>query len=167
MHNRNSNSIKSIATALGLAVCLLANGAGAQSYFDVNGATVGSGAANAGSYSWEDPNWSTSPTGTFATANWMEGSSIRFAAFTDAAANNYTVTANANHTFAGLVLQADGGGAVTLNGSGVLSIASGVQGFQINGLILIVSGLSGLVLLRPNSERARLARTAPAQPRLA
>jgi autotransporter-associated beta strand protein len=132
MNKRPSNSLRFIPTALGLALCLLANNAKAQSYFDVNGATVGSGVANGGSYSWEDPNWSASPPGNAATANWMEGSSIRFAAFTDAAANDYTVTANANHTFAGLFLQANGGGTVTLNGSGVLSLASGVQGFQIN-----------------------------------
>ena len=38
---------------------------------------------------------------------------------------------------------------------------------KINTPILILSGLCGLALLRPNSERARLARTAPAQPKLA
>ena len=46
-------------------------------------------------------------------------------------------------------------------------LAGYLQGFQINGVILILSGLCGLALLRPNSERARLARTAPAQPKLA
>jgi autotransporter-associated beta strand protein len=149
MNNRPANSLRFLPAALGLAVCLLAGNAKAQSYFDVNNATAGSGVASAGSYSWEDPNWSTSPSGNAGTINWfgggLEGTAIRFAAGTDAAANNYTVTANADHLFAGMFLQADGGGAVTLNGSGVLSLVSGIQGFQINGSAqsLVVNSVLG------------------------
>jgi MFS family permease len=41
-----------------------------------------------------------------------------------------------------------------------------MTGFTINAVILVVSGLSGLLLLWPNTERARLLRESP-QPRFA
>jgi predicted MFS family arabinose efflux permease len=37
-------------------------------------------------------------------------------------------------------------------------LAGYLQGYQLNGAILVASGLCGLLMLRPNSERARLAR---------
>jgi hypothetical protein len=36
-----------------------------------------------------------------------------------------------------------------------------MTGFTINAVIMVMSGLLGLLLLRPNTERARLMRTAP------
>ena len=42
-----------------------------------------------------------------------------------------------------------------------------LTGFQLNGSIMIASGVLGLLLLRPNTERARLQRSAQAQPKLA
>jgi MFS family permease len=36
-----------------------------------------------------------------------------------------------------------------------------ITGFTINGVILIISGLLGLLLLWPNTERARLMRASP------
>lgn len=41
-----------------------------------------------------------------------------------------------------------------------------MTGFTINAIILVVSGLLGLLLLRPNTERARLMRRVP-QPKFA
>jgi len=42
-----------------------------------------------------------------------------------------------------------------------------MTGFTINAVILIASGLLGLLLLWPNSERARLVAQAAAQPKFA
>ena len=91
--------------------------------FDVNGTTAGSGVANNGSYTWEAAQYSSTSAGTDPTT-WNEGNFLRLAAGTDAAASNYTITANSNHTFAGMLLQTGGGGTVTINGPGILSIAS-------------------------------------------
>jgi autotransporter-associated beta strand protein len=99
--------------------------------FDVNGTTAGSGVTNNGSYTWEAAKYSSTAAGTDATT-WNEGNFLRLAAGTDAAASNYTITANSNHTFAGMFLQANGGGTVTINGPGVLSIADGDQGFYVS-----------------------------------
>src|SRR4051794_36165655 len=97
--------------------------------FDANGVTAGSGITNNGSYTWEGTKFSSSGAGTDA-ATWNEGNFLRLAAGADAAANNYTITANSNHTFAGMMLQTDGGGTVTIGGTGVLSF-SGDQGFFV------------------------------------
>ncbi len=99
--------------------------------FDVNGATAGSGVVNNGSYIWESAKYSSTSAGTDA-VSWNEGNFLRLAAGTDAGASNYTITANAAHTFAGMLLQTGGGGTVTINGPGVLSIASGDQGFFVD-----------------------------------
>lgn len=42
-----------------------------------------------------------------------------------------------------------------------------LSGFRLNGAIMILSGLVGLALLRPNTERARLAAGGAAQPKIA
>jgi MFS family permease len=44
---------------------------------------------------------------------------------------------------------------------GATPIEGYLTGFSINGVILIISGLLGLLLLWPNTERARLMRTSP------
>lgn len=99
--------------------------------FDVNGATAGSGVASNGSYTWESAGFSSSASGTDPVP-WVEGNFLRLAAGTDAGTKNYTITANSNHTAAGMYLQSSGGGTVTINGPGVLSIASGDQGFYVD-----------------------------------
>jgi autotransporter-associated beta strand protein len=98
--------------------------------FDVNDTTGGSGVTNNGSYTWEAAKFSSSAAGTDPVA-WNDGNFLRLAAGTDAAASNYTITANSNHTVAGMMLQTNGGGTVTIDGAGVLSIASGDQGFFV------------------------------------
>src|SRR4051794_10693063 len=103
---------------------LLDHAQAVNEYFDINGATAGSGVAANGSYNWDTGSgsnaWSTDTTGASATTAWPDGDNFaRFAAGTDAAANNYTVTVSANHTFAGLALQFNGGGTnVTIANSG-------------------------------------------------
>src|SRR6476620_3528368 len=108
-------------------------------YFDVNGSTTGSGVAVSGSYTFEASNFNTNSTGGAGTITaWPNGNNfMRFSAGTDAIDSSYTVTAGTNHTFAGMVLQADGGGTVTIASSGgsVLSLCSnsGGQGFFVGG----------------------------------
>ncbi len=99
--------------------------------FDVNGNASGSGVASNGSYTWEAAGYSSSAAGTDP-ASWNEGNFLRLAAGTDAGSKNYTITANSNHTVAGMMLQTSGGDTVTINGPGVLSLASGDQGFYVS-----------------------------------
>src|SRR5207249_3754736 len=78
-------------------------------------------------------------TGATATTDWPDGDNFaRFAAGADAAASNYTVTANSNHTFAGMALTTNGGGTVTVatSGGAVLNMfsAAGGQGFNVGGV---------------------------------
>jgi autotransporter-associated beta strand protein len=127
-------------------------------YFDVNGTATGSGVADGGSYTWEGANWNTATTGTTtAPTAWPEGAQFaRFSAGTDANNKSYTITANSNHTFAGMVLQTSGGGngtgkAVTIAASGgaVLTLASntGGQGFFVGGTsdqnLVITAAIAG------------------------
>src|SRR5690349_13789026 len=103
-------------------------------YFDLNGTTTGSGVADGGSYTWEGTKWNSNINGnTTAPIAWPDGNNFaRLAAGTDALSSNYTITASSNHTFAGMALQADGGGIVTIAASGgaVLTLfsTSGGQG---------------------------------------
>jgi autotransporter-associated beta strand protein len=103
----------------------------ATRYFDVNGTTTGSGVTAGGSYSWEGNFWNTNDAnGTTATTAWTEGDFIRFSAGTDGAGKTYTVTANSNHTFAGMQI-VNNGGTVNVNGPGILTLAAGDQGFLV------------------------------------
>ncbi|HVT28061.1 MAG TPA: autotransporter-associated beta strand repeat-containing protein [Lacipirellulaceae bacterium] len=99
--------------------------------FDVNGTTGGSGVTNGGSYTWEGAGYSSTSAGTDPVP-WVEGNFLRLAAGTDAGTSNYTITANSDHSFAGMFLQSGGGGTVTIDGPGVLSINSGLQGVLVN-----------------------------------
>ncbi len=99
--------------------------------FDVNGTVANSGVVNNGTYSWESAGFSTTADGTDP-APWADGNFLRLAAGTDAGTSNYTITANSNHTFAGMMLQTGGGGTVTISGLGILSIASGDQGMYVS-----------------------------------
>ncbi len=109
----------------------------ANSFFDVNGATPGSGVTAVTTLKWEN-NWSTDTAGAVATTDWTDGDFAEFSAGADAAALNYTVTANANHTIAGM------GGGRTAAGIVTLATAPGValtlasnpagQGFFVGGV---------------------------------
>lgn len=112
-------------------------------YFDVNGTTAGSGVVDGGSYSWENAVWNNNnAAGSAATFNWVDGNSFpEFAAGTDANGKGYTVTVNANHTFAGMALVGSGGGAagkfVTIAGAAgkvmTLNSNTGGQGIFVGG----------------------------------
>ena len=69
------------------------------------------------------------------------------------------------YTIAGVLSAAVMGGVIQKASS---EMAGYLTGFQINGAILILSGVIGLALLRPNTEKARLQASAPvAQPKAA
>jgi len=113
--------------------------------FDVNGTASASGVVAAGSYTWEAAGYSSTSAGTDPVP-WVEGNFLRLAAGTDAGTKNYTITANSDHTFAGMFLQSGGGGTVTINGPGNLSIAAGQQGFLVNSAsqtLMINAALTG------------------------
>lgn len=126
-------------------VSLLSNRAQAfHQYFDVNGTTSGSGAVDGGTYTWEGTNWNNNnAAGTATTIAWTEGAQFaRFSAGTDGNNKSYTITANVNHTVAGMVLQTGGGGngaakSVTIasNNGAILTLASnaGGQGLYVGG----------------------------------
>src|SRR3954471_18140296 len=85
-------------------------------YFDVNGTVTGSGVTSNGSYSWECNCWNTNNTaGTPPPTPWTEGDFPVFSAGTDGNGLTYTVTANSNHTVAGMQLNASGGANVNIN----------------------------------------------------
>jgi autotransporter-associated beta strand protein len=155
MRQLTLKSLRFFPVGLGLSFALLANNAGAATsyYFDVNGAAAGSGVVNGGSYSWDDPNWSTSSGLAIATVNWGAGG---FARFTTAVAG-YTVTVNASESMAGL-FNTQGAATVTINGagSGTLNITTtggtvltsgsytlNVQGFLCSGPVVINAPISG------------------------
>ncbi|HVT27525.1 MAG TPA: glycoside hydrolase family 25 protein, partial [Lacipirellulaceae bacterium] len=69
--------------------------------FDANGTASGSGVASNGSYTWEAAGFSSSAAGTDP-VSWNDGNFLRLAAGTDAGSKNYTITANSDHTFAGM-----------------------------------------------------------------
>jgi fibronectin-binding autotransporter adhesin len=107
----------------------------AYEYFDLNGTTAGSGVANGGSYTWEGSNWNTNNlSGTSSTHSWVEGDIAVFSAGTDANGDAYTITANSNHTVTGIQVNNNGGGMVTVNGPGVLTISNlNPQPFYVGG----------------------------------
>src|SRR5262249_32291859 len=125
-------------------------------YFDVNGSSTGSGVVNNGSYTFEASSttggWNTNSAGTAATTAWPNGSNfMRLPARTDANDSDYQLAAGSSHTFAGMALQADGGGTVTIAASGgsVLTLASnsGGQGFFVGGIntqnLLVTAPIGG------------------------
>ena len=133
-------SLRPVAIALCLMLNLLARHTNAQAvtnYWDTNGSTPGSGGPTP-SGNWEDPSWSLDPTGSSATTTWTEGTVPVFAAGSDAT-GAYTITANNNHTVAGIQAPT---GAVTINGPGVLTLPSGLQAFSGTNLT-INANLSG------------------------
>ena len=119
-----------ISSSLGVCCCLLLNSkaTAAINYWDPTGSSGNSGTTG----TWEGSFWSTAVGGTASPGAFAEGSLPVFSAGVGTAGLTYTITANANHTIAGLFnggINGDRWGNVTVNGPGILSIASGFQGF--------------------------------------
>ncbi len=115
--------------------------------------------SNNATYSWEGAVWTSSTGGTTSTTTWVDGNFPEFAAGTTAGTSlSYTVNANSNHTIAGMFLNNSttnkGGATVTIGGSGILSLSSGLQGFLVNTssqTLLINSVLGGSGGIAPES----------------
>jgi hypothetical protein len=140
----SSLSVCFIHTVFGFVLALLANPARASiDYWDPTG-TMPICSPNG---TWENASWVQSPALSAGEVNFTEGSLAVFGAGT-AATCAYTVTANANHTIAGIY---DSGvlgtaiGNVTINGIGTLIITSGLQGFNVGneGSLTISNTLAG------------------------
>lgn len=141
--SRRAYRVTFAAAALAAAVSASSARAVTTYFFDENGSTAGSGLTTGGTYTWEDAAWTTTVDGTGTPATWVESNFPRLAAGADATTTtNYTITANANHTITGIFLDngtgvtgassGKGGGTVTINGPGVLSIISGANGFSMS-----------------------------------
>ena len=136
MKNLTSNSLRIIPAALGLVFALLANHAGATTYYtwDPQGTTGGSPYTSSLSGTWEDNNWSTNVTGIASPGAWVEGTNAYFAVASGTGTPAFTVTMNNNHTVAG-ILDEDGPGVLqpctmTISGSGTL-ILGATAGFFV------------------------------------
>src|SRR5581483_4431406 len=125
----NHKSSKFVSTIICLAFSLLAHNAVATlNWWDPTGTTVSANPTG----SWEGSVWSTASTLTATPTPFAEGVAAAFAAGTGAT-GTYTVTVGANHTIAGVFNGGVGGDSTSsglvINGPGILTIASGVQGF--------------------------------------
>ena len=102
-----------------------------------------------GTYSWDGPNWDTG-SGSY-TSYYFQGGFPEFKS-----ATSYTVTVNATESMAGMYQ--DGGSSSTLtiddagNGTGSLSITSGVQGFLMYGATIINADITGTGGIDPEYE---------------
>ncbi len=116
---------------LGLAAAGIAQKSNAAIVFlDNNAAVAGAGIAANANISWEGNVWTGTSAGTGSTIAYTEGSQPEFAAGTDTAAKNYSVTANADHNISvGMSLLTNGGGTVTITGTGKITIPSGRSQF--------------------------------------
>jgi len=138
MKKHTSNSLRFIPAALGLAFCLLANNANAQSQYFT---TV----ANNTTYSWDAANWNASGSaGNTApyTFNWTAGD---FARFYNGAGDNYTVTVNASESMTGLYM-GSGSSSTTVNindfgnGTGSLNVVANSSQASQNGFSWLTQG---------------------------
>ena len=123
--------------AIGLSLVALVSIARAQTsyYYDVNGATSGSGVTANATYSWTTAtgNWSTSAGGTAAAANWVNGNSVAiFSAGTDAANDPYTLNLGANLNFRSITVE-EGLVTVALGATNTLSVSNGTSTFNVAG----------------------------------
>ena len=103
----------------------------AYNYFDVNGATAGSGVTNSGTYTFSGNHFNSVADGTGTTGAFTSGQTATFSAGTDAAGLSYTVNIDTAVSTNGLAFEEGNvtlanatGGSLTLVGSGV-DVASG------------------------------------------
>ena len=139
-------------------------GQGSTYYFDVNGATAGSGVANSGSYNWlTNPNWSTDSTGSSATsaqsfsyvAHASDGDNAVFVANADAGTDAFTVNItgfmavhNLTVNSGNLTINTEGNNWV-LNGTGDTATWTVATGDSLN--VVGNNGFSGALNMDGNS----------------
>jgi autotransporter-associated beta strand protein len=102
-------------------------------YWDPQGTNGGNPYTNSMTGSWEGNLWTSNSAGQASLVKWPEGGCVCFGVNTGLGTPAFTVTANSNHTFAGMF---DGplnpnSCNVTVNGTGILTLAAGPQGFNM------------------------------------
>ena len=140
---------RSLVGSFALATLMLVSGPAnaADSYFDTNGSTAGSGVIGGTTYNtWTTlSDWSTSSAGTAATSTWTADDDAIFSAGTDADALGYGISISAGSTVVNSISK-NGSGNVAITGSGTMSLTSGT--FNVAGgnlsMNMIVTGTSGI-----------------------
>lgn len=121
-------------SALGVALLIAATIACRASattfyYWDPNGTTFSSAPGG----SWDSASWATAATGQATPVSFVSGGLVSFSAGT-ASTGAFTVTENTGYTIAGIfnggLSSSAYGGSVTINGTGALTLSSGLQGFD-------------------------------------
>ena len=97
---------------------------------------------------WEGSNWAPTAALSASPGTWPETGILPVFAAGTGATGTYTVTANSDHTVAGIfdgVVSGTSAGNVTLNGPGILTISPGQQGFSVasTGVLTIYNSLAG------------------------
>ncbi len=119
-----------------LLLCLLAQPARAQLYWDSNTSTPGAGDTPTGT--WDvDAFWSSDSTGASSTTTWTDGNIAVFAAGTDAT-NGYTVTVSGTPTATGINFEEGtvtvAGSTLNLSGAAIIDVATN-HSARINSII--------------------------------
>lgn len=154
-------SFRSVAMALGL-VFSTATVPGADSFWDIDGATPGAGGSTpAGTWDATTANWSSDSTGSSPTAAWTPGDTAVFSAGSDAT-GSFTVTVSGTQLAAGVrveegtvalsggTLSLDVAGGGTMDVATTLSISSVIAG-GANNNTLTKTGSGSLVLSGVNT----------------
>jgi autotransporter-associated beta strand protein len=136
----------------GLVLAVLMAGASAQAvstnWWDINGATPGSGAGTDGSGSWTNTLWTTDSAGSSATTVWTPGAVAVFSAGTDGTAGTIGITITGTQNVNGL-LKEEGGVNRPVFYNGVLNFVGanpfiqGDMGFQG---VTVIQGTNTLTL---------------------
>ena len=102
-------------------------------YWDPQGTSGANPYTGSMTGNWESTYWSPSSSGETTPFPWAEGEAVCFGVNTGLGTPAFTVTANANHTFAGIFIGPENPNScsVTIKGPGVLTLGPGDQGFYI------------------------------------
>src|SRR5437016_3609103 len=95
--------LRLISTGLCLAIGLIAaESRGAVSYWDPQGTSGANPYTGSLTGTWETSSWTTTSTGQAVPVAWVEGNAACFAVHSGNGTPAFTVTANSNHTLAGI-----------------------------------------------------------------
>jgi autotransporter-associated beta strand protein len=121
-------------TAAGLVATMIATASTNSTiyYWDPQGTTAGNPYTGSMSGTWENAKWSYSSAGLSSPVNWVDGKAACFGVHTGIGTPAYTITMDSSHVVAGFF---DGGLApnscdVTIQGAGIINLASGPQGLD-------------------------------------
>ncbi|HUA64907.1 MAG TPA: LamG-like jellyroll fold domain-containing protein [Alphaproteobacteria bacterium] len=158
------HSISSLKFLIGIGFCVLAGSQlhAAVTYWDPQGAWPSGYYTGNMSGTWENKQWSTNYAGAgVSPTNWIESTAVCFGVGTGPGTPAFSVLMNGNHTVAGIFdgpLNPDAC-VVTVYGSGIMTIASGLQGFNIYnssstdpGTLTISNTIAGTGIFDPQND---------------